>query len=60
MKTTTVLTVTVHGDANLEYTVREVADLVAHRTGFPVDAVVERAKHVGPFYVAVPTATAVA
>lgn len=50
MKTTTVITLTVHGDADLEHVALEVARIVARDTGLPVEYVVERAKHVGPFW----------
>ena len=52
MATTTVITITVNGDADLEDTVKEVAALVARNSGLPTEAIVEKAKHLGPFWVA--------
>ena len=50
MRTTTVITLTVHGDADLEYTAADVARIAARNTGLPVEYVVERGKHAGPFW----------
>jgi hypothetical protein len=50
MRTTTVITLTVHGDADLEHTAAELARVVARTTVLPVEYVVERGKHVGPFW----------